>query len=129
MYRSHDYEEKLDQMIQRNEEKFPIDLDIDFVEVSPRMEKTRAKAHKKPDGSYYIRVSKKFIETHSDERIELTVIHEMVHIYFYRQGFTDHGHGKYFRWVLGRVGGSMTNSTVYEREWRECIEPFLKEEK
>ena len=128
MYSEHEYDEKLELMLENLEERFPVDLKIDFIEVSPRMSKTRAKAYRRDGDTYYIRVSEEFIDASSDERIELTVLHEMCHVYAYVKGVSEINHNKFFRWIVGRVGASMTHSSVYSREWIELIEPFLDEE-
>jgi len=129
IYGSHEYDEKLEQIIQKHKDKFPIDLKIEFIEVSSAMTKAHATAYSREGNSkHYIRVSEDFIESSSDERIELTIVHEMVHIYFYQQGYLNHNHDKYFRWVVGRVMGSMTHSTIHEKKWQECIEPFFEME-
>jgi predicted SprT family Zn-dependent metalloprotease len=129
MYSQHDYDEKLELMLENLEKRFPVDLKIDFIEVSPRMTKTRAKAYKRDGNTYYIRISEEFIHDATDERIELTVLHEMCHVYAYVKGFSEINHNKFFRWIVGRVGASMTYSSVYSQEWIELIEPFLDDDK
>lgn len=126
MYRGHEYDEKLDEMVEEFQDKFPVDLRVDFIEVSPRMSKHHAMAYKRPGSKYYIRVSESFIERSSEKRIRMTVLHEMVHVYFYQMGYSDTNHDKFFRWVVGRVGASMTNTSIKSRKWRQCIEPFLE---
>lgn len=128
MYGSHEYDEKLENALQQFEDKFPIELNIKFIEVSPRMSKHRAKAYKRSGNDYYIRVSKDFIEKSDHDRIMMTVLHEMVHIYFWEQGYPNHGHDKYFRWVIGHIGASMTNTSTYSGKWQRCIQPFLNED-
>lgn len=121
-------DEKLEAWVEELEERFPIDLKIEFVEASPAMTKCRGTAYRKSTGKYYIRISKSFMRNHSDRRVKLTLLHEMVHVYFYRQGYNDTAHDKYFRWVVGRVGASMTNMWTSNQKWQDCIEPFLEEE-
>jgi predicted SprT family Zn-dependent metalloprotease len=128
VYKTHDKDEKLEQLIEEYQERFPVELRIDFVEVSPRMERCNAKAYKRAGKKYYIRVSEEYLERATEEELRRTVLHEMVHIYLYQRGYSKHGHGKYFRWVLGRVGGSMTNSTIHSTKWEKCIEPFIEED-
>ena len=128
VYQSHDKDEKLEQIIDEYQERFPVELRVDFVEVSPRMERCNAKAYKRAGKKYYIRVSENYIERATEEELRRTVLHEMVHVYLYQKGYSDHGHDKYFRWVLGRVGGSMTGSTIHDMNWEKCIEPFIEED-
>lgn len=128
MYRDHDYDEKLEVMMENLQQRFPCELKIDFIEVSPRMTKTRATAYKRDGETYYIRVSAEYIESANDDRIMLTVLHEMCHVYFYQKGFSDTNHDKFFRWVVGRVGASMTRTNTYSYKWQETIEPFLEDD-
>lgn len=128
VYKTHDKDEKLEQLIEKFQDRFPVELRIDFVEVSPRMERHSAKAYKRAGKKYYIRVSEEYLERATDEELKRTIIHEMVHIYLYQRGYDDHGHGKYFRWILGRVGGSMTRSSIHDTKWEKCIEPFIEED-
>jgi predicted SprT family Zn-dependent metalloprotease len=127
-YGYHEYNEKLEKWADEMEERFPIDLNIEFVEVSPQMNQTRGMAYRRDNSTYYIRLAEWFVGIKSDERIKLTLLHEMVHVYFYRQGYSDTHHDKYFRWVVGRVGASMTNMAITDRKWQQCIEPFLEME-
>lgn len=127
VYGSHEYDEKLEEIIEEYQQRFPVELKIEFVEVSSRMEKSYAKAYKREKNKYYIRVSESFIERACKERIRRTILHEMVHVYFFQKGYSKHGHSKYFRWVVGQVGGSLTNSTTNNEMWQNCIEPFIEE--
>jgi len=125
-YGSHDYDEELEQMIEEFQDRFPIELKIEFIEVSPRMEKHQAMAYRR-GSSYYIRVSESFINRSDYERISRTVLHEMVHVYLYQMGYEGSNHDKYFRWIVGRVGASMTHASINDAKWQDCIEPFIKE--
>ena len=128
VYGSHDKDKKLEEIIEEYKDRFPVELRIEFIEVSPRLEKCSAKAYKRAGKKYYIRVSEKFIERSTEEQLKRTILHEMVHVYFYQLGCSDEGHGKYFRWVLGQVGGSMTRSSIHDTKWEKCIEPFIEQE-
>lgn len=127
-YGHHEYNDKLEQWAEDMQERFPIDLNIDFVEVSPQMESKRGMAYRRDYDTYYIRISENFIKFSSDERIKLTLLHEMVHVYFYQQGYSDVNHNKYFRWVVGNVEASMTNMDITDKKWKDCIEPFMEME-
>lgn len=124
-YGYHEYNEKLEKWADEMEDRFPIDLNIEFVEVSPQMEQMRGMAYRRDNDTYYIRLAEWFVGIRSDERIKFTLLHEMVHVYFYRQGHSNTNHDKYFRWVVGRVGASMTNMKTSDLKWKQCIEPFL----
>jgi predicted SprT family Zn-dependent metalloprotease len=121
----HEYNSTLEDWVDEMKDRFPVDLDIEFIEVSPRMTSTNAKAYMKPDGTKYIRVSEDYIYAVPDRRVKMTVLHEMCHIYFYQVGYPDANHDKFFRWVVGRVGASMTHCDTTGDKWVNCIEPFL----
>lgn len=127
-YGYHEYNEWLENLVKQFQEKFPIELDIEFVEVSPQMNKCNAKAYRRDGDTYYIRVSESFINRSTHREIKFTLLHEMVHVYFYQMGYSDTNHDKYFRWVAGRVGADMTGMSIRDKKWEGCIEPFLGEE-
>lgn len=124
-YSDHEYDDKLNKWKEEFKDRFPIRLNIEFVEVSPNMTKTWGRAFYKPDGTAYIRISEDFLMTNNDRQIKLTLLHEMCHVYFFRMGYKDTGHDKYFRWVVGRVMADMTRTSIKEDKWVDCIEPFL----
>lgn len=128
MYGSHEYDEKLKRLIDEYQERFPVELNVSFVEVSPNMEEHAAITYRRPGNKYYIRFSERYLENHSEEEIRRTMLHELVHVYLYQRGYMKHNHGKVFRWVLGRVGGSFTGETIFTDKWENCIEPFLDED-
>lgn len=125
-YSEHEHNEKLQDIVDQYQKRFPIDLRIQFIEVSSRMTKHAAMAYKRDGKKYYIRVSENFIERSNDEQLHRTVIHEMVHVYMYQIGMDNENHGKYFRWVLGRVGGSFTGETIHNTKWEKCVQPFIE---
>lgn len=127
-YGHHEYNDRLEEWKDEMQEEFPIELDIEFVEVSPEMTKHNGMAYRRDKDTYYIRISENYIERNSKKKVRLTLLHEMVHVYFYQRGYGDTNHDKYFRWVVGRVGASMTNMTIDSTKWKHCIEPFLQAE-
>lgn len=124
-YGHHEYNEILESKIDEYRDRFPIDLDIEFVEVSPMMEKNNACVYYKED-CVFIRFSESFIGRGSDGLIFRTLLNCMVEIYCYRQGHEDIDRNKYFRWIVGRVGGGMSGR-YNEEEWVDLLLPFLKE--
>lgn len=127
-YGHHEYNERLENWVDELQERFPIDLNIEFIEVSPQMTKYNAKAYKRDGNTYFIRVSERYTNLYADEAVKLTVLHEMVHVYFYQMDYGDTNHDKYFRWVCGRVMASMTNMSVEDQKWKDCIEPFIEQD-
>lgn len=127
-YGSHEYDEKLEKLANKFDSRFPVNLEIDFIEVSPSMEKHAAITYKRDGKHYYIRFSESYLENSTEEEIKRTLLHEMVHVYLYQRGYSNHSHGRVFRWVLGRVGGSFTGESIHSDRWEHCIKPFLDEE-
>lgn len=126
-YTGHPKEEQLEEWEDELNERFPIDLDIEFIEVSPKMSKHQGKAFYRSNVNF-IRISKQHIENDSDRKVKLTLLHEMCHVYFYQMGYKDTGHDKYFRWVVGRVMADMTNISIDAKKWQDTIEPFYEME-
>jgi len=124
-YSSHEYDNKLNKWANEFADRFPINLNIEFIEVSPNMTKTWGKATYKRDGTAFIRMSEQFLNSHPDREIKMTLLHEMCHVYFYRMGYKDTNHDKFFRWVVGRVGGDLTYTSFKNNKWKDCIEPFF----
>lgn len=122
----HEDIEKLESIVEEYQERFPERLDIDFIETSGRMKSMHGKAYYEPDGKMYIRISEDFMHSASNERLRLVVLHEMVHIYLYQKGYNNENHSKYFRWILGRVGGSFTYENIPNKKWNDCIKPFIE---
>lgn len=121
----HEYNSKLRDWADEFEERFPTKLDIDTIEVSPKMTTTRGAAYYEMNGDTYIRISRNFIESSPDEHIKLVLLHEMAHVYFYNHGYTETNHDKYFRWVVGRVGANMTYTSMNDKKWESIIQPFI----
>lgn len=127
-YKEHPKEEKLEEWKEQLNERFPIDLEIEFIEVSPKLSKHCGKAYYRGDTTF-IRISQDYIENNTDRKVKLTLLHEMCHIYFYQMGYKDTNHDKYFRWVVGRVMASMTGMSIDNKKWKKAIEPFFEMEK
>jgi len=127
-YGSHKYDKKLERWVEEFQHRFPVELDIEFVEVSPNLSKHSAKAYRREGTIYFIRMSEFYMDNYSDKSCRLTLLHEMVHVYFYQMGYSDTNHDKYFRWVLGRVGGSIRGVGISNPKWQQCVRPFLEEE-
>lgn len=127
-YSGHEYDERIEDWEDSLEDRFPKDLNIDFVEISPKMSKHNGMAYRRDGNTYFIRLSENYVDNSTDKEIKLTLLHEMVHIYFHRMGYHDTNHDKYFRWVAGRVGASMTRMSIKDKKWQDCIEPFLEED-
>jgi predicted SprT family Zn-dependent metalloprotease len=124
----HPYIPKIERWIEEFEDRFPVEINVEKVEVSSRMENMFAKAIFSATKDTTIRVSEKFINNSEDRIIKYTILHEMAHIYFYRQGFPKTKHDKYFRWVVGRVVGDLTHMSHPNEKWEQCIEPFIQED-
>lgn len=126
-YNGHPKEDQLEEWKDELQERFPVDLDIEFIEVSPKMSKHYGKAYYRGDTAF-IRISQDYIESNEDRKVKLTLLHEMCHVYFYQMGYKETNHDKYFRWVVGRVMASMTSMTIDNKKWQKTIEPFFEME-
>jgi len=127
-YGQHDREDQLNEWADQLQEHFPEEIRIDFIEVSPEMTKHDAKAYwRKRDGEQfqYMRVAEHFLNK-SDDRIILTLLHEMCHLYLYQKGYTDVTERHVmFTWLLGRVGASVSRISTDSEMWQDVAEPFL----
>lgn len=126
-YNKHPKEDQLEEWKEELQSRFPVNLDIEFIEVSPKMSKHYGMAYYRGNTTF-IRISQHFIENYSDRKVKMTLLHEMCHVYFYQMGYKDAKHDKYFRWVVGRVMASMTGMTTDNKKWQETIEPFFEME-
>ena len=126
-YGHHDWNSKLQSMVDELQERFPVEVEVGFIEVSPEMSKHGGLTYKKPEG-YFIRISEYIITNHSKEYVRTVVAHEMAHIYMWQIGrgeLTEKS--PLFSWVLGRVGGTVSGYSDECPEWIEVAQPFLKE--
>lgn len=129
-YPKHDYEDKLWRWFNELEERFPCEVECDFIEVSPRMTKYNAKAYWRTDPqSQFIRVAKFYIDEEPDENIRETILHEMVHLYTYQEGFANsvNDASRIFTWICGQVGVKINQVPTRSAEWRHLAEPFIED--
>lgn len=127
-YRSfsyHPYEEKIEEWVDELQQRFPEEVQVDFVEVSTRMTKTQAKAYFRDEGQY-LRVSERFVDTEDDEYLKQIVLHEMVHLYFNQIGKPEvSDNNALFNWVLGAVNADMSGTSP--GHWKyEIMEDFME---
>lgn len=127
-YSPHPIEDELWDVFREYEERFPEEIECDFIEVSPKMTKHQAKAyydHQK--GIRYIRVSKDYLEKTDHHRLRDTMLHEMVHLYTYQKGYAgDTSDGSHmFKWLCGAVGAPINQVREHSDEWQDMAEPFL----
>lgn len=108
-YASHPADDKLNEWLDEFEEKFPEPIDVEFVEVSRKMTKSHAKAYWDAEsGEKYIRIADFVLEQFDEEHQRRVLIHEMVHVYMYQNGYNYSDHDDIFTWVLGRVGADIS---------------------
>lgn len=117
----HKRQDELEQWVETMKEEIPVDLEVDFIEVSPTMTNYSAKAYR--DNSldnvrkYYIRVAEHTMDDQSDDEIRAVILHELVHIWFWENGDGDISDGDdLFSYVLGGLGAHLnkTNFDGYE---------------
>jgi hypothetical protein len=127
-YPNHEYDDKLYEWFDELNERFPVELEVAFIEVSTQITSYNAKAYREPDGTRYIRMAEHFVENKDDSVIKDTLLHEMVHIYFYQLGHKDISDSSHlFSWVCGRVGTNINYRYDNRGGWEDCILPFREE--
>lgn len=123
----HPRNEELQELVDELQSRFPEKVQVDFIEVSTKMTKTWAKAYRS-SGTQYIRVAEHFIEEYGDDKdmVKRAVLHEMVHLWFYQNGYGDiSDNDALFNWALGMVGADISGYGPNHLEWRDIIAPLL----
>jgi hypothetical protein len=136
-YNLTDKDKKVEQIVDELRELFPVELEMDFIEVSPAMEGLNGWAYwRRDNGEVYqfIRVSEHLVD-HGGYRLRSVILHEMVHILFYNMGYREgnphkpdvsDGHPA-FHWVLGAVGANISQVNTKSDVWQEVCEMFIEE--
>lgn len=132
-YPYHEFEDQCWEWFNEFQERFPIEIEADFIEISDQITKVNARAYWRiRDNEYYqfIRLSEKFINNAQTWRIKQCILHEMVHLYFYQLGYRNDDKkvtdgSTIFKWVCGAVGAKVNQIPVYTQEWQKCAEPFI----
>lgn len=128
-YGYHPMNDTLQKWIDELQCRFPEEVRVDFVEVSPEMTRTDGYAYwKKRDGQHYqyIRIAEKAIEKYSDNHLKRILIHEMCHCYCFQKGYPDvSDSNRVFSWILGRVKADISGYSQSCGEWEDLVEPFL----
>lgn len=126
----HEAEDVLNDMADDLQERFPEEVQIDFIEVSTSMTKCHGKAYRRErNGEWYqyIRIAERHL-IQDDDRVKLTLAHEMCHLYLYQNGYSDITEkSPMFSWILGRVGASVTDIGVDSDMWQDLAEPMLED--
>lgn len=126
-YPEHPREEEFLEWIDEFQDRFPEEVGVDFLEVSPRMTKTWGYAYYRED-SQYIRLSEYLVKNCPDSTIKRVILHEMVHLYSHQIGYGElTERDPLFTWVLGRVGAHVSGYSPSGQEWNDVVEPFLEE--
>lgn len=124
----HGRQEELEDWMDELSQEFPGEVRVDFIEVSPQMTKCYAKAYwdeKSKERDRYIRVSKDFFENHSDDRVKAVILHELVHIWFFQEGYTSvTERDERFTYVLGAVGAHVSGVSFDDETFNEMCGPF-----
>lgn len=129
-YGKHEYEDILWEWFHDLEERFPCEIECDFIEVSPNINSFNAKAYKRNSPrSVFIRFSSGTIERYSDEKLKRVLLHEMVHLYTYQKGYAGSiGDGSpMFKWICGQVGTRINQVSDKSRKWERLADPFLED--
>lgn len=130
-YGQHEANERLEAVIEANQEKFPEEIEVDFVEVSPQMTETALRTYTKgeyPDGTAFIRVSEGFLDHPEGLQVSI-LLNAMVTVYFWQNGQMDKaGSTDLYKWVCGRVSAQLNNLRNDEEAWYSVGEPMMSED-
>lgn len=125
-YPKHDMEDQLWDWFHELEERFPEEVECDFIEVSPEISSHNALAYHKKDGSQFIRIKESLVEHADDWSIKRTLLHEMVHMYCYQKGHHDVSDSSHlFAWLCGAVGCEINQVSALEGSWEDLAAGFM----
>lgn len=129
----HELDKQLEEMVEEAQSRFPEEVDVEFIEASPQLQRYSGKAYKDYDDEghqyvQYIRIKKNLAEKNNAET-KRVVLHEMAHVYLYQKGL-DHVTEKdvTFQWLCGRVMADPSDVFEGSKEWDRVIEPMLEME-
>lgn len=130
-YGDHNFNETLEEWVNEFQNRFPIDVKINFVEVSPALNKNHAKTyvrHENNEQIIYIRVSENIIDK-DDWYIRQILLHSMVNAYLMQIGANELGASHSIKkWLCGRVGCRINAVSMNSEEWKLIAEPFIEED-
>lgn len=115
------------------QDRFPEEIECDFIEVSTGIEKYNAKSYKEHEDSHrerdqYIRIAEHFLDSPTWRRRQ-TLLHEMVHLYCYQNDHIDVSDGSHiFKWLCGQVGCVINQVNTNSERWEDLAEPFIDED-
>lgn len=132
-YPDHELQDEIEKVVEETVEELPGDVEVDFIEVSPRMTGNILGRHIPKDGgdTHLIRLKENLVENRPWEYVERVIKHEVVHVWFAQNGYGDYGDGsRIFEWVLGRVGADISGISFYGEEYdiiHEFDDPYYVE--
>lgn len=138
-YGHHEFNETLEEWVEELEERFPYDLNIDFIEVSPQLESNDARIYTDYDEDgrlyHYIRIRDGMWEgvDEDDEskywKARQAILYLMVRAYFNVLGMGDIGPNRdEFKLVCGMVGAATNPVDQNDDEYIRSVTPFMSEE-
>lgn len=118
-YADHELQDELEDVVDNTVEKLPGEVEIDFIEVSPRMTSNVDGRCYHKENVDYIRLKEDMVDREPWEYVKRVVRHEVIHAWFRQNGYEQYRDGsKIFEWVCGRVDADITgvgpNSEQYE---------------
>ena len=124
-YPDHEKQDFIEDVVERRKSDFPGGVDVGFVEISPEMTRTQGYAYFKPEHDY-IRIAERVIENHSEEYVEMVIVHEMIHIWLHQNGRDDVSDGtKLFEWICGYLGADIDGTAPGRRDFK-TMQEFLQ---
>jgi len=126
-YPDHEMQDRIEDFMERSQEKFPGGVEIAFIEVSPEMTRTHGYFYHKPERDY-IRLAEEVVEEYPWSYTKKVILHEMIHGWLRQNGYSQYSDGSgIFEWICGHVGADI-DGTSPGREKYEIIEEFEKHE-
>lgn len=124
-YGYHEFNPKLNEWVEELKPRFPEPLNLDYIEVSPNIDKVQARAHYDEGGDHYIRVAEKLFWEYNDPYIKEIVAHELLHVWMYSNGYRYDDSDRLFNWLLGYVNADLSGTGPGYEEHR-IMEEFRR---
>lgn len=128
-YGSHEEDDRIWGIIEEMQERFPVEIECDMVEVATDDVNYDAKAYYRVKGGthyQYLRVKESCL--HGDPvYVRHIILHEMVHLYCYQMGHSEISDGSpMFKWLCGRVGCTLSQIEWNGMDWKDLADPMLE---
>lgn len=131
-YPDHERQDELEEWLEECKEAFPVDIEVDFIEVSTKMTQRLAMSywdHTRGDRDRYIRVSEWCMDKYDDWQIKSIIMHELCHAWLFQNGdrnITERD--PIFTYILGATGSHLSGYMFSNNEFKKYCVPFIDKE-